>query len=159
MNTFNSIGSVQTIETSGPWKSKSGGVLEVALALPQDKLAMFLDFDNPAFNEAPQNIRGLRVYTVSDIPKNSVGGKEWHKARTELISATAGSAALECVDVDGNEETFILDGTSTILIPPGILHTYQALEDGTRLQVIANTLFIPEDPATHDTFMVESFDR
>jgi dTDP-4-dehydrorhamnose 3,5-epimerase-like enzyme len=152
-----SVSDIQVVEKKGPWTSKSGGKLEVHFALPKDVLERFLDFDNPAFDEVPEDIRGLRSYTVSNIPKGSVGGKEWHKARTEYISAIAGAAVIDCVDLGGNEKEYTLDGNSAIIIPPGILHTYEALEDGTTLQVIANTLFVPDNPETHDTYPVDSF--
>lgn len=153
----NLVQNITPIDTRGPWKSKSGGELNVLLALSRSSLHKFLDYDNPEFDRLPEDLRGLRTYTVSDIPKNSVGGGEWHKARTEYIGALAGSALLQCVDFSGNEQEFILNGHSSIIMPPGILHTYTALEDSTTLQVLANTLFIPEDSRTHDTYSAESF--
>ena len=106
----------------------------------------------------PGDMRGLRSYVVEDIPKGSIGGKEWHKARTEYIRAAAGKAVLECVDLDGNEREIVLDRGHSVIIPPRILHTYQALEDHTTLQVVANTLFVPDDPRTHDTYPTDKFE-
>lgn len=154
-----SINDIEVIERRGPWESKSGGKLEVALAMPVEALQRFLDFNNPAFDAIPSDMRGLRMYMVSDIPSGSVGGKEWHRARTEFITAITGSAVVDCVDLDGNEQEFILNGAQGIIIPPNILHTYQALEDHTTLQVVANTLFDPEDPRTHDTYPVHTFEK
>jgi methionine-S-sulfoxide reductase len=59
----------------------------------------------------------------------------------------------------GNEEEFVLDSKKSVMMPPGILHTYVALEDDTRLQVVCNTLFDPNDVRTHDTYSQEDFKR
>lgn len=151
------------LTSNGPWKAKSGGDLIVRLALPSEAVTAFLDYENPAFDaveaDSGVNIRGLRSYTVDNIPKGSIGGREWHMARTEYVGALGGSALWQCVDLSGNEREFVLDGTAAVIMPPGILHTYQALEDNTRLQIIYNTLFVPEDPKTHDTFSRESFEN
>lgn len=151
------VDSIQTHETRGPWRSKSGGNLDVMCAMSRKALSRFLDFDNPDFETLPHDIRGLRLYTVSDIPAGAIGGAEWHKIRTELVTALSGRAILQCVDLQGAQRDFTLDGRVSVIIPPSILHTYQALEDNTRLQVVANTLFIPEEPSTHDTFSKETF--
>ena len=155
------IQDIRTIEARGPWATKSGGSLNVLMALPQDEATMFFDANHPGFSAIEQatgvNIRGLRVYNVSDVPRGSIGGMEWHGVRTEFVSALGGKALWQCADVDGKETEFVLDGTRSVLLPPGILHTYIALEDNTRLQVVCNTLFIPEDPRTHDTYPQAAF--
>lgn len=155
------VNDVQVVETRGPWHSKSGGILEVQVALDKDAAMAFLDYDNPEFDRVEQesgvNIRGFRSYTVSDIPKGSVGGKEWHVARTEYVTALSGLAIWECVDFSGQKREIELDGTNAVIQPPGILHTYRALQDDTRLQVICNTLFVPDDPSTHDTYSRDAF--
>jgi hypothetical protein len=160
-NLSTTVHDIRTIETRGPWKSKSGGSLNVLLALPQDEVEQFLDYANPEFDAVQQatglNIRGLRTYNVSDIPKGSVGGMEWHGIRTEIVSALGGQALWQCVDVDGGETEFVLNQDVSVLMPAGILHTYVALEDDTRLQVVCNTLFDPEDSRTHDTYSMDLF--
>ncbi len=160
-NRKTSVDDIKVIETRGPWKSKSGGNLNVLMALPQDVVTEFLDYTNPGFDsiqhETGKNIRGLRVYNVSDIPKDSIGGLEWHDIRTEYVAALGGSAVWQCVDFDGKETEFVLDAKKSVLMPPGILHTYISLEDNTRLQVVCNTLFDPEDPRTHDTYSKDTF--
>lgn len=157
----NKVADIQEITARGPWDSKSGGTLYVLFAFAGDQLTEFLDFNNPEFDEVKRisgvDIRGLRSYTVKNIPKGSIGANEWHRARTEYVRAVNGSAVWECIDFEGNRKQVILDGTNGVITPPGILHTYRALEDGTALQVICNTLFIPEDPQTHDSFMADSF--
>lgn len=73
------------------------------------------------------------------------------------MATLAGAALWQTVDFNGNEREFVLDGKTAIIQPPGILHTYTALEDGTRLQVICNTLFDPNDPRTHDSYTQDDF--
>lgn len=156
-----SVNDVAQIKAQGPWHSKSGGVLKVLFALPQLETERFLGYDNPEFEriavEHGRNIRGLRSYTVSNIAKGSIGGKEWHKARSEYLFAPKGSADVECTDVYGNKATFHVTATEAIIIPPMIFHTYTATDKDTSLQVICNTLFIPEKPETYDTFSHEEF--
>lgn len=160
-NLSTTVDDIRIIETRGPWKSKSGGSLNVLMALGQDEVEAFLDYDHPEFDalqkETGVNIRGLRTYNVSEIPKGSVGGLEWHSIRTEIVSAIGGQALWQCVDVDGGETEFVLNRDVSVLMPPGILHTYVALEDDTRLQVVCNTLFDPEDSRTHDTYSMDLF--
>jgi dTDP-4-dehydrorhamnose 3,5-epimerase-like enzyme len=94
----------------------------------------------------------MRSYIVSGIAKGNIGAQEVHLAHTEIVTALDGKALWTCVDLLGNEKVFTLDGSNVVVVPPGILHTYEALEDDTRLQVIANTLFVPEDTSTHDSY-------
>lgn len=158
-----SVEDIQVVETRGPWNSKSGGFLNVLLALSRVQTEAFLDYDNPEFERVQQesgvDIRGLRSYSVSKIPKGSIGGKEYHEARTEYVTAPLGAAVWFCVDRAGREKEFHLDGSKSVIMPPGILHTYEAQKDDTTLTVICNTLFVPEDPLTHDTYTREKFDE
>lgn len=162
-NRTTSINDIKTIETRGPWKAKSGGQLNVLMALPQEVVTDFLDYNHPGFDsiekKTNKNIRGLRIYNVANIPKDSIGGLEWHDIRTEYVVALGGSAVWQCVDFEGKEAEFILNEKTSVIMPPGILHTYTALEDNTRLQVVCNTLFDPDDPETHDTYSKEVFER
>lgn len=151
------VNEIRSIDARGPWTTKSGGELKVLFSLPAASLKDFLDFDNPVFSDFDQDIRGIRSYVVSGIAKDSVGANEVHLARTELVTALNGRASWVCCDLLGNKKSFILDGTNVLIVPSGILHTYKALEDDTRLQVIANTLFVPEDPSTHDSYPAEEF--
>ncbi|HTH72330.1 MAG TPA: hypothetical protein VL737_03120 [Candidatus Pristimantibacillus sp.] len=149
------------MEVGGRWRAKSGGFLTVQFALPKEVIGALLDYDNPAFDQVEEesgvDIRGLRSYQVEGIPQGSIGGQEWHRARTEYVTALAGSALWQCVDPSGREREFVLDGRTAVLQPPGILHTYEALEDDTRLEVVCNTLFIPDNKKTHDTFPAAEF--
>ncbi len=155
------VDDIRIIETRGPWPSKSGGFLNVLFQLGREDLEFFLGFDNPAFTEVEEatgvDIRGLRIYGVKDIPAGSVGANEMHFARNELVSAIAGCALWTCEDLDGNKRTITLDAKTSVISPAGLFHTYRATEDGTRLQVVCNTLFNPDDPRTQDSHGEERF--
>lgn len=155
------VTSIVQLQTNGPWQSKSGGELTVLLALTNQQLTMFLDADNPEFttifDQTNTNVRGLRIYNVSGIPNGSTGANEFHLARTEIVNVLSGKALWQCEDVYGGTQEYTLDAASSLIVPSGILHTYTALEDNTRLQVVCNTLFIPDDPRTHDSYSAEEF--
>ncbi len=149
------------LETRGPWQSKSGGELSVLFSLDLEQLTNFQNYSNLAFDDIANNtstdIRGLRVYNVENIPNGSTGANEFHLARTELINVLTGKCLWRLEDVYGDVKEFTIDRTQSLIIPAGIFHTYTALEDNTRLQVVCNTLFIPEDTGTHDSYLVEEF--
>ena len=63
----------------------------------------------------------------------------------------------ECEDIYRNKTEFILTQENGIWMPPFILHTYEVLENNSGLFVVANTLFVPDDPRTHDTFSADKF--
>jgi hypothetical protein len=105
----------------------------------------------------PQDIRGLRIYTVGNLPYGRIGGTEWHRIRSEFVHVIVGSVQWTCEDVYGGILEFHLTPQTGLLMPPYILHTYEVLEEGTMLVVVANTLFFPDDPATHDSYPREAF--
>lgn len=152
-----SVDEIQTIEIRGPWPSKSGGNLNVLFNLDHDQVTAFLDYDNPEFDSMPGNMRGLRSYKVENVPKGSIGAKECHLVRNELVFAAKGSFSWKCVDLHGNEKEIILDGNTAVMTPSGLLHIYEALEDDSTIQVVCNTGFVPEDPATHDSYSIDDF--
>lgn len=157
------VSDIRIIEARGPWSTKSGGELAVSFSLSQNDTKAFLDFDNPEFELVRKasnvDIRGLRSYTVSNIGRDAIGAQEWHKARTEYVRAVAGTALWQCIDIMGNTEEYVLDQNLSVIIPPGIFHTYTALDEDTSLQVFCNTLFIPEDSRTHDTYNRDMFNE
>ena len=157
-----SVDDIRVIDVRGPWNSKSGGLLEVHFMLTDEEVDALRDRGNPEFAAVEEatggvNIRGLRCYTVSKIPKGSIGAQEWHRARTEMVRAVTGKALWVCTDPFGGKREIELDGTKLVMTPPGILHEYRALEDDTTLEVICNTQFIPDDPRTHDSNDQASF--
>jgi hypothetical protein len=158
---YSRVSDAVLLETRGPWQSKSGGELSVLFSLTAEQSNKFQDISNLEFDnvatETGIDIRGLRVYNVNSIPNGSTGANEFHLARTEIVNVLHGKSLWRLEDVYGEVKEFTLDSTMSLIVPSGILHTYTALEDNTRLQVICNTLFYPENPATHDSYMIERF--
>ncbi len=153
-----SIKDVKLIKTPNTWETKSGGTLTVPLALPIETLTkIFLHYSQKELREVPENIRGLRIYLVNDIPQGKTGGKEFHKIREEIVIVVQGSAKWTCEDITGDTKEFTLKMGQGIWNRPYIFHTYESLEDHTILAVVCNTLFNPDNPKTHDTYKEEEF--
>lgn len=151
---------VKDIERTGPWDTKSGGVLSVLFALPFDDLQnRYFHYEPSELAKLTGDIRGLRSYAVVGIPVASVGANEWHRVRNELVFATRGSFRWTSEDLYGNKKESILDSKNGVWVPPYILHTYEAIEDLSALVVVANTLFIPDLPETHDTYSKSEFQK
>ena len=152
------VNDVQIIETRGPWNTKSGGKLNVVFAMPlatvQDR---YLHYETTELDRVPSDIRGLRVYTVRDLPNGKIGGIEWHRVREEMVFALEGSVHWMCEDLFGGKRDFVLTTGVGVWMPPFILHAYEVKEESSGLFVIANTLFVPDDPRTHDTYSMETF--
>jgi len=156
--THASVEDIEILEFRGPWQSKSGGELNVLFAIPYDILqSKYFNYDSEELKDIPEDVRGLRSYAVSKIPKGSIGANEWHKIRHEMVFATRGSFRWTCEDLQGNKKEFVLNSGQGAWTPPYLLHTYEALEDDSTIMVIANTLFNPDEPATHDSFSAEDF--
>ncbi len=155
---FPTVDQIQVIEARGPWTTKSGGQLNVVMAMDFGKVQdQYLHYEDNELARVPEDIRGLRIYTVRDLPKGSIGGTEWHRIREEMVFGLEGSVHWECEDVFGEKREFTLSAVLGVWMPPFILHTYQAREEGSGLLVFANTLFIPNNPRTHDTYSTEAF--
>jgi len=152
------VNDVQIIKTRGPWNTKSGGKLNVVFAIPlatvQDR---FLHYEAAELRRVPGDIRGLRAYTVHDLPNGRIGGTEWHRIREEMVFALEGSVRWVCEDLLGGKKDLLLDPSVGVWMPPFILHTYEAKEERSGLFIVANTLFVPDDPRTHDTYSMETF--
>lgn len=156
--TLRLVEEIQTMPATGPWKTKSGGELMVTMKLPLSTVQdQYLAYNEAELRRIPEDIRGLRIYTVRNLPKGEIGGTEWHRVREEMIFILEGSVTWECEDLAGECITYTLTKDEGIWMPPSILHTYTVLEENTGLLVFANTLFVPENPATHDTYSLQEF--
>ncbi|MCK5059894.1 MAG: WxcM-like domain-containing protein [Candidatus Pacebacteria bacterium] len=157
-DTIPSVKDVQIMNVRGPWDTKSQGKLMAVYAMPYAVVqSRYLDYDSEELHKISSDVRGLRIYTVRDLPAGKIGGIEWHRIREEIVFVLDGSFQWECEDFQGGKRQFTLDSRSGLWIPPFILHTYKARESGSGLFVLANTLFVPEDSTTHDTYSAEEF--
>ncbi len=149
---------VQQLRNNGPWPTKSNGHLNVLFGISfTDLQEKYFHYEESELVKISQDVRGLRSYTVAGLQKQAVGANEWHRLRNELVFTVKGRVLWTCEDVFGNKSEHTLDSQSGIWVPPFILHTYESLEDDSELLVVANTLFFPEDPKTHDTYDIATF--
>ncbi|HLD54788.1 MAG TPA: WxcM-like domain-containing protein [Candidatus Nanoarchaeia archaeon] len=151
-NKFSTIEETVIFQQKGPWKTKSNAELRVLFALSNQEVLKYLQYNQNELDKIPQDIRGIRAYSVTNLKKESEGGREFHKVRKELFFLLAGSVKLTLEDIYGGTKNLILDSQKGIYIPPFVLHTYKTLEDNSNFLVLANTLFDVDNPRTHDTF-------
>lgn len=157
---FATISDIKLFSIRGPWKSKSGGNLSVAFTLTDIELtSRYFRYGAAEVAKIPEEIRGLRIYTVRDIPQDAIGGTEFHRIREEIVFGLEGNLEWICEDLNGEVKTFNIDINHGVWMPPFILHTYKSLEKDSGILVVANTLFNPQNPDTHDTYPKESFQR
>lgn len=157
-NDVPTVEDIRVVETCGPWETKSGGQLEVLFALSLNEVwVKCFGYRDEELDRIPKDIRGLRAYIVRGLPEGGIGGKEFHRIREELVFVLAGSMLWVCEDLFGGRKEFILDPSVGIWMPPFIMHTCTVLEEDSVFLIVANTLFDPDDPRTHDTYSREAF--
>lgn len=151
------VADIRTINGSGPWSTKSGGELNVLFAIGYDDMMnRYFQYSKDELDTISYDIRGLRSYKVSGLEAGVVGANEWHKVRQELVFTLKGAVRWVCEDLSGKTREFLLEQDQGIWIPSHILHTYTATTQS-EILVVANTLFIPDNPQTHDTYPAKSF--
>jgi len=156
---YPNIDDVKIFKTRGPWQTKSGGQLNVKFAIPFNELQeKYLHYEKNELDKIPAEMRGLRLYTVNGLAQGKIGGGEFHRIREEMVFGVSGRVSWTCEDILGNTKTFVIDQEFGIWMPPFILHTYEVLENQSQFLVVANTLFNPDDPNTHDTYSREEFE-
>ena len=154
-----SVEDIENLEARGPWKTKSKGDLTVLLAIPLTTvLNRFLVYDPEELAKIPQDICGLRLYPVRNLPKGESGGGEFHRVRKEFFFGLDGKILMTCDDLYGGTRSFMITPDFGIYIPNFIRHSYVVMEERSGFLVIANTLFIPDNPRTHDTYKTEEFE-
>jgi hypothetical protein len=157
---ISTVNNTRVLRSKGPWPTKSNGQLNVLFSIGFTNLnEKFFHYEESELDKISPDIRGMRAYSVESLQNKAIGANEWHRIRNELVFVIKGSVKWTCEDVSGHRSDVILDHTSGIWVPPFILHTYEALEDDTQIQVIASTLFLPGDPTTHDTYSALDFTK
>jgi hypothetical protein len=151
------IDDVREICTTGPWPTKAGGHLVVPFAWTPSEAAEFLACDPVELQRIPVDIRGMRMFAVSDVPRGGVGGREFHRIRKEIVVVTFGRVRLDCEDLFGARKQIALSPGRSAYLPPFILHSLTFDEPGSAVTCIANTIFVPDDPQTHDSYPAGGF--
>lgn len=154
------VAAVRFLENRGPWRTKSQADLTVVFAMDfADVMHRFFAYQEVETKRMPPDfdVRGLRMYMVRGIPAGTIGGTEFHRIREEMVFCLDGAVRWVCEDLSGGKREFLLKPHQGVWMPPYILHTYSAKEDGSGLLVLCNTLFDPDDPQTHDTYAEAEF--
>lgn len=155
-----SVADVKEMEVRGPWTTKSGGELFVQMSLGWEMFEWFIQYDPMELITLPCDIRGLRTYTVQNLPyKGNLGGTEFHRVRKEAIFVTKGAVRWTCEDIGGRSREWILTPKYGVFMPPYLLHTYNVLEEDTDLLVVCNTLYPVGIPEAYDTYPTQEFRR
>ena len=101
---YNSIDEVMKIVGEGLFASKSGGTMNVPLNLPIDVINRdLLTWDETCVGAEKKDIRGLRVYTMANIPTDKPGAMEMHRVRREMIYTTRGRVLWTLEDLYGDK--------------------------------------------------------
>ena len=143
---------------SESWETKSGGKLVVPFVFNFEEMKKFFSYEERERSTGKEDIRGLRMYRVSELKNGVIGAMEFHKIRNEIITVIKGSAQIDAEDIYGGKKSKILLSGNSMMIPNYIMHTYKILEDDSELIVIANTTYNAKDKSTHDSFSVEEFE-
>lgn len=151
------VADVSELRTSGPWPSKSGGALSVPIALSHTDTRRFFDYDPAELERIGVDIRGVRVFFVSDAPVGGVAGRQFHRIRTEIAFVIKGSVRWRFEDLYGATRELRASAERVVCIPPFILHAVTFEEAGAAVGTLANTLYDRDDPRTHDTYSADAF--
>lgn len=154
-----SVEDIRVVPVAGPWRSKSGGMVTVPFVLPHAEMLQFFSHDPAELACIPADISGLRIFTLDNVPRGGIGGREFHRLRTEVAITTKGRVRWNFEDVYGGEKEVVPELGCALLIPPFILHRMEGEAPESSVLVLANTLFVPEDRRTHDGYPDELFRR
>jgi hypothetical protein len=152
-----SVEDIRELPMTGPWRSKSGGLLSVPFTLPYAQAMNIFDYDPAELARIPRDIRGLRMFVLEEMPAGGVGGGEFHRLRIEIAFTMKGKVRWMCEDVYGGRKEFCPSRDCSLYFPPFIMHSVESLEAGSALVIIANTLYDADDARTHDTYPAAAF--
>ncbi len=147
------VNEIKELKARGPWTTKSDGSLMVNFAFPSAEFQeKFFSYNDAELAKLPKDIRGFRMYNVSGLKKGSIGGGEFHRVRQEFVIMIEGETWWTFEDLSAKTRNVLLTPQKAIWLPPFVLHSYGVLSETATFVVIANTLFDPQDPRTHDTY-------
>src|SRR5256885_13997901 len=79
------VDDIRELRMTGPWRSKSGGILSVPFALPYVQAMDIFDYDAAELARLPRDIRGLRMFVLEDMPAGRIGGGEFYRNCIEIV--------------------------------------------------------------------------
>ena len=151
------VSDVRQLKGGEPWPSKCGGELRVPVSLPHTALMSLLDYDPQELAHLGRDIRGLRVFYIDGARTGGIAGNQFHRIRTEIAFVVMGAVRWEFEDLYGDTRFFHAERECAVMIPPFILHRAIFTSEGGTLATLANTIYVRDDPATHDTYSLEIF--
>ena len=151
------VSDIKVSPTIGPWPSKCGGDLRVPVMLSFGETQRLLQYDAEELDRQGTDIRGIRVFYLFRADGGGMAGNQFHRVRTEIAFVVEGSVHWEFKDIYGGERKLIATQDSSVLIPPFVLHRATFTDGGGTLATLANTIYIRDDPRTHDTYSAELF--
>jgi hypothetical protein len=125
--------------------------------LPHAELSRLLEYDAWELEQIGIDIRGIRVFYIRGARAGGMAGNQFHRIRTEIAFLVDGSARWEFEDLYGGTSELHAARECALLIPPFVLHRVTFDADGATLATLANTLYVRDDPRTHDTYSLEAF--
>lgn len=107
------------------------GQLTVPVRIPYSIASKFNEYDPAELATFPPDfdVRGLRIYEVSDLKAGTQGSTEYHRVRVEGIFGTRGKVAVVMRDLHDKERTIELTRGQGVIMPPFIQHTYKIIEE------------------------------
>lgn len=151
------VSDVDVSTTIGPWHSKCHGDLLVPVMLPFEQARRFLEYDTEELARLETDIRGIRVFYLDHAEAGGMAGNQFHRLRTEIAFVVEGTVHWEFEDLYGGERKLVASQNLSVVIPPFVLHRATFGGDGGTLATLANTIYIREDPRTHDTYSADQF--
>lgn len=153
------VSDVQVSQANGPWPSKCGGELNVPLMLSQREMGRFFNFDPAELEQSEVDIRGIRVFYIHGAVDGGMAGNQFHRIRTECAFVIKGLVHWEFMDLYGGRRTQRAGRECMVQVPPFILHRATFGPGGGTLATLANTIYVREDPRTHDTYSLADFHK
>lgn len=152
---------IEHFRSTEPLVGANGVRLQPYFTLNQLEVERFLSYDQtPVLNigRAPDyHLPGEQVYTTSGIKAREIGGMHAHCMRQQITVCTRGSVLWAVEDAYRQRTSFVLNEGDGVWLPSDILHSYQGIAPESDILTLANTIYRPENPDSHDECDIEAF--
>lgn len=122
-----------------------------------DETRRLLRYDADELARMEMDIRGIRVFYLDHAQAGAMAGNQFHRLRTEIAFVVEGAVHWEFEDLYGDVRQFTAAQDTSVFIPPFVLHRAIFGAGGGTLATLANTIYVKEDPRTHDTYLASLF--
>lgn len=132
-------------------------MLIVPIMLSNSGMQQLFDYDRRELDRLEVEIRGLRMFYLHSSREGGVAGNQFHRLRTEVTFVIEGVVDWELEDLRGGTRAFQMTSQCAVWIPPFVLHRVTFGPEGGTLATLANTIYVRNDPRTHDTYSADEF--